>query len=874
MFKVAVIGCGRRGVEHVKALRNVPGMHVVAIADSKPEVLRQGRATLALPAYLSLDALLQGEHPDVVVLATPARGRAELVERAAGHPGVRAILAEKPLALTLTEADRMRTACESRGIALAVGSHWRFCPELAALKQAVGAGTLGMLELVRGVSYGNLLDQGWHLLDAIRWLTGGRDIIWAMSQAAHGPDPLSRYLQHGKSWWVDDAHPVPMWMTHHLALEGDVRVSLETGLLCPRSGPALDDWHQRRICVLGTGGMAECRPGAYFQIQAAGQRPANLHSTVESLQRATQALHEDLRDALLEGRLPRTSGQDAVRTLEGLVLCAQSARDGCLASHPLVRSEEVFTGLLARSEQRHSSPPSRKEPVLSSSSQLPRFSVIVPLMDNRGIVKDCLTAWTRGQTFPRDAFEVIVVSNGSEDALDAVTLPLLAPGDRLVHEVSTNRCKVQDRGAREARGQWLLFTESHVIPEPQFLTEMEHYLSRHDYVGACCRSIGVAENFLARARQELFEMEYQKFCQEGHWHKVIIHGFALRRDVYLEAGGLPHDCQTFGEKVLAATLRARGCRLGYAAGAAVRHYYREDFAELLEGIEGYVGGELEYRAANPGLDRIGFTYLPALTSRHPAREAALRDRLFRTLTRDLFRRGLWYGSIYSIKACVQTWIGSWLPGLLGPRWPLRQAALRCYLWRFHHSRLLQGYQDFWNRGVDFIRLKHAARPPAPANAGWQEGLYPISAISENDTYGFHGLEQYQQRWFRWTSRAALLCFRLQAGNYQVRLDTAGLRGPKLPRLQVFFNQHRLPPETITFQDGIISFPLSAPAFAASAEPSLVIVCEPSQPWKHGSLDRRELGLPVFSLEFTRTADQNMTGDLWHPTRPEELAIVG
>ncbi|MBI4379840.1 MAG: Gfo/Idh/MocA family oxidoreductase [candidate division NC10 bacterium] len=182
MLKAAVIGCGPRGIEHARAITAVDGIELAAMVDPSADTLRQATHSLGVPGYLNIEELLERTRPEIAVLATQARGRADLTERVAAFPGIRAIVTEKPMALTMAEAERMLAVCEDRGILLTVSHQSRFCSGVSAMKAAIDAGELGTLEFLRGSCYGNLLRQGIHVLDTMRWLAGGRDILWVMSQ--------------------------------------------------------------------------------------------------------------------------------------------------------------------------------------------------------------------------------------------------------------------------------------------------------------------------------------------------------------------------------------------------------------------------------------------------------------------------------------------------------------------------------------------------------------------------------------------------------------------------------------------------------------------------------------------------------------------
>ena len=98
---------------------------------------------------------------------------------------------------------------------------------------------------------------------------------------------------------------------------------------------------------------------------------------------------------------------------------------------------------------------------------------------------------------------------------------------------------------------------------------------------------------------------------------------SLRRDLFLTLGGLQHQFGRFAEMIIAAALRDARHELGYARESVVLHHYRETLRELIDGTSEYVDSESLYRAANPGPDCIGHTYLPEMPNPFSPCAAAL-----------------------------------------------------------------------------------------------------------------------------------------------------------------------------------------------------------------------------------------------------------
>lgn len=153
MINAAIVGIGRWGQRLVDAIQ---GEGVEA-----SRLIRFRKGTTRTPARVtdyarkrgielldSLDALLEDPGVDAVVLATPHAGHASQVLQCAqsGRP----VFVEKPLALNVADASRIRAACDAAGVVLAVGHNRRFFPAMRELKRLAADGTLGTLLHVEG----------------------------------------------------------------------------------------------------------------------------------------------------------------------------------------------------------------------------------------------------------------------------------------------------------------------------------------------------------------------------------------------------------------------------------------------------------------------------------------------------------------------------------------------------------------------------------------------------------------------------------------------------------------------------------------------------------------------------------------------------
>jgi predicted dehydrogenase len=148
---VGVLGVGEMGRRHAENLRRlVPQAQLVAVADVSAERARRTATELEIEnSYSSLEAMLECKGVDAVVIATPDKFHASGV-RAAAAAG-KDILCEKPLALTLAEAQDLLEAVSKAGVRMQVGFMRRYDPAYAAAMKRIEAGEIGVPVVFKSV---------------------------------------------------------------------------------------------------------------------------------------------------------------------------------------------------------------------------------------------------------------------------------------------------------------------------------------------------------------------------------------------------------------------------------------------------------------------------------------------------------------------------------------------------------------------------------------------------------------------------------------------------------------------------------------------------------------------------------------------------
>lgn len=202
----AIVGAGMIAQYHAEAIARTPGARLVAVCRADAARAAETEARFGVPGETSYAALLERPDVEVVCICTPSGLHAEQT-LAAAQAG-KHVLVEKPMALTLSDADAMIQACRQWGVLLGVALQRRTDPAFAAAQVAMAGGALGRLVLggvmvpyLRSQDYydsaawrgtwkldggGVLMNQGIHLLDLLLWYLGDVAQIQAqMTTLAH-----------------------------------------------------------------------------------------------------------------------------------------------------------------------------------------------------------------------------------------------------------------------------------------------------------------------------------------------------------------------------------------------------------------------------------------------------------------------------------------------------------------------------------------------------------------------------------------------------------------------------------------------------------------------------------------------------------------
>lgn len=197
-LRIGLVGLGTAGRSLPLAAAKMPGVFFVAGADLRAEAREQYRAEFGIETFDSLTSMCAMKDLDAVYVATPNPFHAE--HAIAALEAGKHVMVEKPMALTLADADRMIATAEKNRRKLMVAHTRSFNPPIRKIREVISSGRLGQVTQVHTIRYspwllrprepveidselggGVCYRQAPHQVDIARLLAGGM----ALSVRAH-----------------------------------------------------------------------------------------------------------------------------------------------------------------------------------------------------------------------------------------------------------------------------------------------------------------------------------------------------------------------------------------------------------------------------------------------------------------------------------------------------------------------------------------------------------------------------------------------------------------------------------------------------------------------------------------------------------------
>ncbi len=204
-IKFGLVGCGRIADRHSQLLGKgqIEGAQLGAVCDLKPERAAEIGQRYNVAYYSDMHEMMQNNEIDVAVVLTESGNHASNAVELARHG--KHIIVEKPMALTLADADAMIRACDEAGVRLFVVKQNRFNLPVRKLREALTEGRFGKMVMgtvrVRWARHqyyydqdpwrgtwafdgGVLTNQASHHVDLLEWMMGDVESVYAMTRTA------------------------------------------------------------------------------------------------------------------------------------------------------------------------------------------------------------------------------------------------------------------------------------------------------------------------------------------------------------------------------------------------------------------------------------------------------------------------------------------------------------------------------------------------------------------------------------------------------------------------------------------------------------------------------------------------------------------
>lgn len=350
MYGFGVIGCGRISKNHLESIQALPHARLVAVSDLQEAALRRTVETYPCKAYCHYQEMLKNPAVEIITICTESGFHARIAMdamKAGKH-----VLVEKPMAMSMAEADQMIQTAKEMGVKLGVSHQNRFNPPIKRLRKALEGGRFGKLTHAAAVLRWNRNDAYY---EQAPWRgTWAMDGGCLMNQAIHNIDLLQWMMGPVASVFAYTA-------TNMRKIEGEdtalAILKFKNGAFASIEAATTIYPHnlEETLSIFGTEGTARIGGVAVNKMEIwrfAGdkeeevlaeisQEPPNVYGFGHA------ELVEDMMEAIEEDREPAICGEEGRKALEIILGIYHSAKYKMEITFPL--SEQLTIGIGADS---------------------------------------------------------------------------------------------------------------------------------------------------------------------------------------------------------------------------------------------------------------------------------------------------------------------------------------------------------------------------------------------------------------------------------------------------------------------------------------------------------------------------------------------
>lgn len=211
-----------------------------------------------------------------------------------------------------------------------------------------------------------------------------------------------------------------------------------------------------------------------------------------------------------------------------------------------------------------------------------KASIIIPVFNAEKTIKDTLRALEKQEGIARKDFEVIAVDDGSTDK--TIQMARKFRNVKLLKQKHKGPAAARNLGARKAKGDVIVFTDSDCVPESNWLKEMLEPFKDKEIIGVQGAYKTKQKSLIARFGQAEIEERYDKMLNFRFVDWIGTYSGAYRKKEFLKAGGFDESFPiASGEDPdLSFRMAKKGKKLVFNPKAIVYHRHPESLWKYLK----------------------------------------------------------------------------------------------------------------------------------------------------------------------------------------------------------------------------------------------------------------------------------------------------
>ena len=208
-------------------------------------------------------------------------------------------------------------------------------------------------------------------------------------------------------------------------------------------------------------------------------------------------------------------------------------------------------------------------------------SIIIPAYNAERTIKQCLES-IMSQDYTGD-YEVIVVDDGSTDSTPHIVSGFSTV--KLFRQKNAGPASARNKGASEAKGEIILFTDSDCVPEPSWVSEMlKSFSKNHEVVGVKGSYKTRQKEIIARLVQLEYENKYNYMLKANYIDFIDTYSAGFKKTVFNEMNGFntefPVACAEDIE--LSYRLSSKGYKMVFNPNTVVYHTHPSRLPDYLK----------------------------------------------------------------------------------------------------------------------------------------------------------------------------------------------------------------------------------------------------------------------------------------------------